>query len=168
MILRRETPGDVDAIRDLTARAFHGHPYSDGSEPGIIDRLRDAGALTLSLVAEDGSVVAGHVAFSPVVIADGTPGWFGLGPLSVDPARQRSGIGSALVHAGLRELQAANAAGCVLAGDPDYYTRFGFKADGSLVYPGCAPQYFLNLPLSGQPASGIVAYHPAFTPGTPD
>lgn len=168
MILRPEAAADVEEIRHLTARAFNGHPHGDGSEPEIIDRLRDAGALTLSLVAEDEGALVGHVAFSPVVLSDGTPGWFGLGPLSVDPGKQRFGIGSALVRAGLHELAAAGAKGCVVMGDPDYYTRFGFKADGALVYPGCAPQYFLNLPLSGPPASGIVAYNPAFAPGTPD
>lgn len=168
MILRPEAAGDADHIRDLTRRAFDGHPYSDGSEPGIIDRLRQAGALTVSLVLEEEGGVAGHVAFSPVTISNGAPGWFGLGPLSVDPGRQRQGAGSKLVRAGLEALVRLGAAGCVLAGDPAYYGRFGFKADGSLTYPGCAPQYFLSLPLSGPPASGIVTYHPAFAPGTPD
>jgi len=66
MILRPETETDRAAIRVLTAAAFDGHPHSDGSEPRILDALRDAGALTLSLVAEIDSQVVGHSAFSPV------------------------------------------------------------------------------------------------------
>ena len=106
MIVRDEIAADVEAIRKLTAEAFAEIAYSDGCEPVIIDRLRAAGALTLSLVAEDDAAVIGHVAFSPVTISGETGDWYGLGPISVLPARQGQGIGSALVRAGLDRLKA--------------------------------------------------------------
>src|SRR5690606_5515177 len=132
MIVREERPDDVDPIRALTTRAFAGMAFSDGSEPAIIDRLRAAGALTLSLVADMEGTVVGHVAFSPVTISDGSIGWYGLGPISVEPSMQHAGIGSRLVNEGLVRLRARDAAGCVLLGEPAYYRRFGFAADPHL------------------------------------
>lgn len=163
MIIRQEQPADIDAIRALTAAAFAGHPHSAGTEPAIIDRLRTAGALTLSLVAVEASIIVGHVAFSPVSVSDGTPDWYGLGPLSVLPARQGQGIGTRLVTGGLQRLETMAAAGCVLLGEPAYYRRFGFRSDFPLVLEGVPPGYFLVRPLADAATSrGIVQFHPAF------
>ncbi len=164
MIIRDETAADVPAIGALTAEAFATMPYSDGSEPAIIARLRAAGALTFSLVAEEGGEVIGHVAFSPVSVSgegeDG--GWYGLGPIAVQPSRQRSGIGSALVRAGLARLKEVGARGCVLAGDPSYYGRFGFACDPAFTSPGIPHEYFMRVVFSPVYAGGTVTYHPAF------
>ncbi|MBW8285268.1 MAG: GNAT family N-acetyltransferase, partial [Rhizobium sp.] len=99
------------AIVVPTAAAFAGHPHSDGSEPQIIERLRRLGKLTLSLVAEDDGKIVGHVAFSPVTLSGGEGGWYGLGPISVAPGRQRGGIGSTLIKTGLAKLEAQGASG---------------------------------------------------------
>ncbi len=162
MIIRPETADDITAIRVLTNAAFADVPYSDGTEAEIVDRLRSDGALTVSLVAEIDGVVVGHVTFSPVEIADGAQNWFGLGPVSVDPGRQKGGIGTTLVKAGLDQLRKAGANGCVLLGDPGYYGRFGFRHHDALTFPGPPPEYFLALALRGSLASGIVQYHKAF------
>ncbi|HTO30977.1 MAG TPA: N-acetyltransferase [Pararhizobium sp.] len=162
MIIRPETAGDIIPIRALTTIAFAGMPYSDGTEAAIIDRLRADGALVISLVAEIDDVVVGHVAFSPVEVADGADDWFGLGPVSVDPDRQKGGIGMALIKTGLDRLREIGAAGCVLLGDPGYYERFGFRHYDALRFPGPPPEYFLALTLRGSVASGIVQYHKAF------
>src|SRR5262245_4449155 len=77
MLVRDEEAGDRDRIRALIAQAFAGHPHSDGAEPRIVDALRDAGALTLSLVAMHGERIVGHVAFSPVTIDHhAAPPWY--------------------------------------------------------------------------------------------
>ena len=162
MILRDERPGDEEAIGDLTARAFSDMPFSDGSEPAIIDRLRQAGGLSLSIVAEDRGTIVGHVAFSPVAVSDGSVDWYGLGPISVDPERQRSGIGSRLVVDGLDRLRAIGAAGCVLLGDPGFYGRFGFSAVPDLILPDVPADHFLAVAFSPVYAAGTVSYHPAF------
>lgn len=112
MIMRDETPADADAITAVTAAAFRDHPFSHQTEPFIIRELRRAGSLALSLVAESDGRVVGHVAFSPVAMSDGTPGWYGLGPGSVLPEYQRRGIGSALINTGLERLRAGGARGC--------------------------------------------------------
>lgn len=162
MIIRDEAAADIESIRTLTTDAFADMPHSVGSEPAIIDRLRAAAALTLSLVAEDEGIVIGHVAFSVVRISGEEAGWYGLGPISVLPARQGQGIGSALVNEGLARLRKLDAKGCVLAGNPAYYTRFGFSVDPAFTYPGIPPEYFMRLAFSPVYAGGMVAYHPAF------
>lgn len=162
MIVRTEQGGDVEAIRHLTEKAFASAPHTDGTEHLIIDRLRAAAALTLSLVAEDATGIVGHVAFSPVALSDGTDGWFGLGPLSVAPERQRTGIGGALVRSGLARLREKPAAGCVLLGDPAYYGRFGFAADPRLRLEGVPPEYFQSVAFSPVYGERTVTYHPAF------
>ncbi|HEV7256700.1 MAG TPA: N-acetyltransferase [Bosea sp. (in: a-proteobacteria)] len=162
MQIRAEEPGDVDAIRTLTTEAFATAPHSSGTEAGIVDGLRAVGALTLSLVAvEDGEIV-GHVAFSPVTIDGAERGWFGLGPVSVRPGRQRGGIGSGLIREGLRRLRERGAGGCVLLGAPAYYGRFGFAADPALVLEDVPPDYFMRLAFGGEVPAGTVRYHAAF------
>jgi putative acetyltransferase len=162
MIIRLEQSDDAEAIGQVTRAAFIGKAYSSQTEHLIVGRLRAAGALFRSLVAQDGCDIIGHVGFSAVEIEDGSAGWFGLGPLSVRPDRQREGIGTALVKQGLADLAALGAAGCVLVGSPKFYPRFGFRPAVMMLYPGAPVQYFMVLPLRGQEASGIVRFHPAF------
>jgi putative acetyltransferase len=105
LVVRPERPGEISAIYDLTRRAFAPMPFSGGDEQDIINARRDAYALAISLVAEaDGSLV-GHAAFSPAFAADGSQGWFSLGPISVEPALQRQGIGTALIAKGVERLR---------------------------------------------------------------
>ena len=162
MQIRPEQPADSDAIRALTTDAFATAPHSSGTEAAIVDALRAAGALTLSLVAVEDGAIVGHVAFSPVTISDGSKGWYGLGPISVDPSRQGEGIGSRLVREGLERLRAMGAAGCVLLGDPAYYGRFGFAADPNRRLDGVPPEYFLHVAFSPVYGAGTVSYHPGF------
>lgn len=160
--IRAERHGDEEAIADIIRRAFENHPRSDGTEHLIIERLRKQGALEISLVAERDGKIAGHIAFSPVGISSGADGWFGLGPIAVEPDQQGQGICRALIDAGLSQLREQGAAGCVVVGDPDFYTKFGFLHQIQLKLPDCAPQYFMARSLQGPVPSGIVAYHAAF------
>lgn len=159
--LRAESDGDADAIALVTRRAFDGAPHSDGSEADIIDRLRQADALTISLVAVDDGEIVGHLAISPVEW-QGVGRWAGLGPISVEPNRQGAGIGSALIRRALSDIQAQGFDGCVVLGDPRYYQRFGFRTDSRLFYPGPPPEYFMALAFRAIEGSGAVRYHPAF------
>ena len=162
MEIRPERPGEEAIIASLIDRAFALAEHSDGTEVAIVERLRTAGALTLSLVAEDGGVVIGHAAFSPVTIDGRDLGWFGLGPVAVDPDRQQVGVGAKLIEQGLAQLRHRGAKGCVVLGEPSYYRRFGFRADGRLTYPGPPPQYFQSLTFGDGVPTGTVAYHRAF------
>jgi putative acetyltransferase len=160
--LREETPADIPAIHALTWAAFLDAPHSAHTEQFIVDALRNAGVLSLSLVAEENGVIVGHVALSPVSISEGASGWYGLGPLSVAPERQRQGIGSRLVALALRRLKEKGASGCVLVGDSAFYARFGFGQEKSLVFPGVPPGVFLSIAFSRPLPRGVVAFHEAF------
>ncbi len=162
--IRDERTGDAAAIRAVTLDAFRDMPYSQQTEAAIVDALRAAGALTVSLVAVEGEDIVGHVAFSPVTIGGvAAPGWYGVGPLSVRPDRQRRGAGTALMKEGIAGVRRPGARGCVLAGDPAYYARFGFGGSGGLSYPGLPPTHFRVLRFGPEEdPAGIVAFHPAF------
>lgn len=162
MQIRLERPKDATTIRALTDAAFKGMRFSHQTEARVIDGLRAAGALTLSLVAIEGGDIVGHVAFSPVQINGEAGDWYGLGPVSVWPDRQRRGIGQALIRDGLQRLRLLGAGGCVLLGDPAYYGRFGFESDPNLYEVGAPPGAFQHLSLSGVQPSGEVRFHPAF------
>ncbi len=162
MIVRDERPSDIEQIDDLTRRAFEPMPYSDGSEAGIIRSLREAGDLTVSLVVEDHGKVVGHVAFSPVTIAGDHEGWFGLGPIAVEPDRQRGGIGRILVERGLEAMRQRGANGVALIGDPGPYRRFGFKSDGLMTYKNLNPDFVQRIVFCGAVPQGELRFAAAF------
>lgn len=160
--IRKETPKDIDAIREVVSAAFANHPHSNQTEHLLVDRLRETGALRISLVAEIEGKVVGHIAFSPVAIAGHLCDWYGLGPVAVLPELQREGIGSLLINAGISRLHELGAKGCVLLGEPEYYQRFGFRVRDGLTLPGVPPEYFLALPFDEEEIRGEVSYDTAF------
>src|SRR3990170_4453207 len=162
VVIRCETDADIDAIRDVTVSAFKTLEISSHTEQFIIEALRAANALTVSLVAEMDGRVIGHIAFSPVTISDGTPNWYGLGPVSVLPEYQRQGIGKALIKEGLSRLKDINAQGCCLVGHPDYYRKFGFTNIPELVHEGVPPEVFFALSFDGHIPQGTVTFHEGF------
>lgn len=162
--LRREQVGDEAAIHDLVKRAFAPMPFADGDEQELVDALRAAGELVLSLVAVDATgTIIGQIGFSPVTIDHVVCGWFQLSPVAVSPEVQRSGVGSALIEAGIAMLTAEGAAGIAVVGNPAYYERFGFQ-----IIPGLAPgshqdwPYFRAIILVGDAPRGILRYAAAF------
>ncbi|MGC4749823.1 GNAT family N-acetyltransferase [Micromonospora sp. DT201] len=154
MLIRRETPADVDAIRAVHAAAF---AKADGNgvpvEATLVDALRaDEDWLpAYSLVATDpGGQVVGHVVATRARVA-GEPVALGLGPLGVLPDWQRRGVGGALMHAVLGAADAHDEPLVVLLGHPDYYPRFGFRPAVELgVTPPqpWGPQFFQARPLN--------------------
>ncbi|SDP72843.1 GNAT family N-acetyltransferase [Desulforhopalus singaporensis] len=162
VIIRKERSEDAEVIAAVTIAAFKTLAISSHTEQFIVRALRDAKALTVSLVAEIGEKIVGHIAFSPVTVADGTGGWYGLGPVSVLPDYQRQGIGMAMINEGLGILKEAGGKGCVLVGDPAYYNRFGFINHRQLVYEGIPQEFFLALPFGREVPRGSVLFHPGF------
>ena len=140
MLIRRETPADVEAIGQVHASAFAATTPGGGVpvEVGLVDALRadaEAWIPELSLVALDGrgaqeGAVVGHVVCTRARVGD-TPA-LGLGPLGVRADRQRSGVGAALMHAVLGAADARGEPVVVLLGHADYYPRFGFRPAADL------------------------------------
>jgi putative acetyltransferase len=162
IIIRDETPGDASAITDVTIAAFKTLAISQHTEQFIIEALRAAKVLTVSLVAEMDGQVIGHVAFSPVTLSDGTPNWYGLGPVSVLPKHQRTGIGKKLIDKGLSRLKELNAGGCCLVGHPEYYGKFGFTNRSGLEIEGVPPEVFFALSFDDHFPEGTVTFHEGF------
>jgi putative acetyltransferase len=159
VLIRRERPEDIADIRAVTAAAFTDVEHSaapveaDGApgEATLVGWLReDAGWVPeLSMVAEMDGEVVGHVVCTRGALA-GRPA-LGLGPVSVSPARQRDGVGSALMHAILGAADALGEPVVVLLGSPDYYGRFGFAPASELGIEAPDPawgDYFQARPLA--------------------
>ncbi len=163
--LRTELPEDREAIHTLTDRAF-GTP----GEAKLIDALREAGAVVLSMVALDGDQVVGHILFSPISIVgdSGRQASIALAPMSVHPNQQRQGIGSQLVSAGLEEIRELGHDSVIVLGHPEYYPRFGFVPASRYGIRCPFPvddDVFMALELQAgalADAAGVVRYHSAF------
>ncbi|MFO7534403.1 MAG: N-acetyltransferase [Kiritimatiellia bacterium] len=162
IVIRDETAGDVGAITEVTIAAFKTLAISHHTEHFIVEALRAAKALTVSLVAEVDGRVVGHIAFSPVALSDGTGNWYGLGPVSVRPEYQKKGIGKSLIQEGLSRLKALKARGCCLVGHPEYYRKFGFTNTPGLGHEGVPPEVFFALSFDGHTPHGTVTFHEGF------
>lgn len=162
MLIRPEGPADEPAIDLVIESAFAALSHAHHTEAAIVRALRADGDLSLSLVAEGGAAVVGHIAFSPIQLDSQNGRWHGLGPLAVRPDLQAQGIGSSLVSRGLAELCLQGAAGCVVLGDPGFYSRFGFVSDGTLRYGDLPVRLIQRLVFDGTAPSGEVHYAPAF------
>jgi putative acetyltransferase len=122
MHVRAEQAADIPQIHALNCSAFE-----SPAEAGIVDALRGQPDV-ISLVAEEDGTIVGHIMFSPVrlVGADDVQA-MALAPMAVAPARQRAGIGSALVRDGLARCRQQGAEALFVVGHPEYYPRFGFS-----------------------------------------
>lgn len=165
MNIRPETPNDIPAIHTVQCAAF-----DKPLEADLIDTIRQANGITLSLVAELDGKVVGHVLFSPgtLVSPAGTHPITTLGPVGVLPSQQNKGIGSTLIRAGLAQLDANSHDLIAVLGHPTYYPRFGFVP--SIRYgircefdvPDDVFMVRVSRPGTIPIPSGKILYHPAF------
>lgn len=162
VILRPEHSGDEAAIRVLTQRAFDGHPYSDGDEADVIDRLRASGDLLLSLVATEEGTIIGQITWSQAILSNGETGWMVLGPVAVAPERQGAGIGRALIERGEAEMRASGAKGITVLGDPAIYHRFGFEQHTPMQLAGELGEFLQVKTFTGSIPAASIRYAPAF------
>lgn len=164
MLIRAEEQADRAAVRAVNVSAFE-----TALEANLVDALRDQAEPLVSLVAEDDGVIVGHIMFSPVSLS-GHPALhiMGLAPMAVSPARQRKGIGRALVRAGLERCTRLGIGAVVVLGHPAYYRRFGFSPSarfGVSCEYDVAEEVFMVLELHAgflDGASGSIKYHAAF------
>ncbi len=161
VVIRNEQSPDAEPIRALLRAAF-----PTDVEARLVDALRNALRLSISLVAERAGQIIGHIAFSPITIAEKVAG-LGLAPVAVHPSAQRTGIGAELVRHGLAACRNVNAGLVVVLGDPAWYARFGFKPAAtwnlSDDYAGGEAFQALELqPNAAPPSGGRVKYAPEF------
>ena len=156
-----ERPQDVQAIHGVHATSF-----PSDAEARLVDALRQAGRLVISLVAVIEGAVVGHVAFSPVTAATGAPG-AGMGPVAVHESHRRQGIAAELVREGLKHCRELEIGWVVVLGEPSYYGRFGFRQAAELGLSdefGGGPAFQAIELLSGSlpVGAGLVRYSPEF------
>lgn len=161
LVIRPETPADREAIH-----AVHVGSFPTAIEARLVDALREARRLWISLVAVEEDRVVGHVAFSPVTLAGAEDG-VGLGPVAVLPEWRRRRIADRLIREGLARCRDLGHGFVVLLGDPQYYRRFGFApaAERGLLddYGGGEAFQVLELRPTAIPAGGgAVHYAPEF------
>ena len=157
--IRATTPEDMDAIAALNDAAFGGP-----DEARITRQLQADGDRLVSLVAvADDDRLVGHIEFFRILI-DGKPAGAGLGPMSVEPACQRSGVGSYLIRTGLEELDMLGETLVFVLGHETYYPKFGFEADAARPFaaPWSGPHFMAIRLAPGGPASGQLTYPRAF------
>jgi putative acetyltransferase len=163
--IRPERAADTSEVRRVHELAF-GQPV----EADLVDRLRDACADALSLVAED-HVVVGHILFTPVIVESAGRRVVGMGlaPMAVLPDRQRQGIGSQLVTRGLDILRERGCPFVVVVGHPEYYPRFGFERASTRglasQWDGMPDAAFMVLVLNARAmadVSGVATYRDEF------
>lgn len=164
MYIREEESSNYSAIHAVNESAFE-----TPAEANLVDILRREAHPIISLVAQAGEAIVGHVMFSPVSLT-GYPDLkiMGLGPVAVLPSYQRKGIGSALITAGLEECKALGFGAVIVLGHSAYYPRFGFIPSleyGILCEYDVPPEVFMVIELHPgylQGAEGIIQYHAAF------
>lgn len=162
MGFRFEIPSDIPEISKLVETAFLDLEISQNNEHRILDALREANALSLSMIYEENGEILGHVALSPVKISSGDGSCFGLGPIAVKREERHRGIGSALVIRSLEMLRTSNASACFLVGNPDFYSHHGFVADSRYTLSGVPPEFFMVYTFRDDLSAGEVSFHPAF------
>ncbi len=150
MPIRDETGADHAAVARLHRLAFGGD-----AEARLVDALRRSGAAAVSLAAECGGGVVGHVLLSRLI---SPPGALALAPLAVLPDRQRRGVGSALVRAALARARAGGWAAVFVLGDSAYDGRSGFDVGAARGYASpYAGEHFMAVPLGPEPLPGAGA-----------
>jgi putative acetyltransferase len=162
--IRRERPEDVPGIRHVNVAAF-----DTATERDLVDALRQQAPTAISMVAIEDDAVVGHILFSPVTLSSHPDlPMMGLAPMAVVPERQRQGIGSALVRAGLDECRRSGIAAVIVLGHPEFYPKFGFvpaSVFGLISGYDVPDEVFMALELDTgalEGKRGTVKYHPAF------
>ncbi|MCM3398224.1 N-acetyltransferase [Oceanobacillus profundus] len=173
-MIRQELPKDYKTTEEVVKQAFLNEQYSDGKEHQLVNRIRKSKAfipeLSLVAIGEDKAMI-GHILLSKISIVynDQSVESLALAPVSVAPQYQKKGIGSQLIHEGLKKAKALGYHSVIVLGHKDYYPKFGFKQ--ALLWNIKAPfevpdEAFMALELtedSLETVQGVVHYPKAFS-----
>jgi len=168
VVIRPERDADHPAIAEVVRAAFVEHPDEVAA---FVERIRASEQFIpeLALVAEDSSGVIAHVMLSWVGVEGGSRNKIlGLTPMSVQPDRQRIGVGTRLIRGALGHAEAAGEPAVMVEGIPAYYPRFGFERASALGFgsphPKIPDEAFMvkRLPGYTPELAGRIVYPPTF------
>jgi len=131
--IRKEVPGELDALENITRDAFWDKYCPGCSEHLLLNRMHSHPSYRpeLSFVADYCGELAGGIWYAearlltkdnikiPVLT---------FGPVAVRPDLQGKGIGSALIRHSMKLAEHSGFAAILIFGNPAYYNRFGFHA----------------------------------------
>ncbi|GEK35025.1 GNAT family N-acetyltransferase [Kurthia sibirica] len=168
-MIRQERASDYNEIHEVIKEAFKTVENSDHREPILVDKLRqtDAYMKELALVYIEDNKIVGHICYSECFIGEHPV--LALAPVSVLPAYQNKGIGTALIEASLERAKWSGFSAVIVVGHADYYPRFGFQQvdTTAISLPFEVPaENFMILPLykgSLTDVMGEVVYAAPFT-----
>lgn len=167
MHIRQERPADYPEIYQLVKEAFATAEHADGSEQDLVEALRKSPAYLpeLALVAEEDGQLAGHILLTRARVGEDPV--LVLAPLSVRPAFQRRGVGTALMREAHGIARARGEDYVLVLGSEHYYPRVGYRPAeelGAAVPAGFPSANFMALRLreEAKPLSGEVIYPPEF------
>lgn len=163
MQIRFARMNDSDVIKTLYLQTFNKSEADLVSNLAVNFLVEESTVDTMSLVATDNDVIIGHIAFSPVFL-DSSNEHIGyiLAPLAVSPAHQNNRVGTTIVENGLDTISSLDTGIVFVYGDPQYYSRFGFKTILAQKFPAPYPLHYpdgwqaLNLNSAISPDSGEI------------
>ena len=148
-MIEPERPADAAAAEDLVDAAFGPGRYAKTAE-----RLREGNTPVLAFVARRDRRVVGSVRLWPVTVG-GAPALF-LGPIAVDEAERKSGVGAALVEAACAAAEERGWSTVLLVGDTPYFGRFGFQRAEGVTLPGPVDPRRVLVRCAGEARRGMV------------
>ena len=131
LIIRPERPEDHKYTELMVMRSFWNKYWPGCTEHLLVRIIRDSEDYLpeLSRVAEWEGRIVGAVYYTRAWVVNGSDRYdvVTFGPLAVEPTLEGNDIGGALMRETIGLAKAAGVLGIVLAGEPDYYPRFGFR-----------------------------------------
>jgi len=125
ILVRKEEEKDYKKIYEVNKLAF-----GQENESKLIEKIRKGKNFIpdLSLVAEIGNKIVGHIMFSKIIIVGSSVfETLALAPMAVIPAFQKQGIGSELIKKGMARAKELGFDYIIVLGHKDYYPKFGFE-----------------------------------------
>ncbi|MGB1360658.1 MAG: GNAT family N-acetyltransferase [Alphaproteobacteria bacterium] len=165
MKIKQFNKTDLTEVKDVLYKAFLNHPHGDPqrgpTEHLIVESLVNNNNDICSTLAIDNDNIIGFITYSKVSFDNDNGAWVGMGPVAVLPEYQNKGIGKKLIEYTLQIIN-ENYDGCVVMGDPEYYTRFGFNVVNGLFFEGVPQEYFMAKAFKDIIPQGKVIYNQAF------
>jgi putative acetyltransferase len=162
----RDCDGRAAEIASVVEAAFRAEYGNGDGETALVAALRASSDVVCELVATEEDTVVGHVLFSRMRAEPARCRFAALAPVCARIDRQKAGIGSALIRAGLEACREQGIGAVVVLGDTDYYRRFGFSAaklEGiACVFAGPHLQALELIP-GALDGVGALTYPPAFS-----